>query len=111
MACMMCDSLEDIGDVSQPHVIRTCEECGRQIRLLSPSAHGIGIKVQKGDQVVFPVGSISISANPLKGTGQFTSVGLSWFAESVFGIDITHQSAIKTTFLLYSAGSSARTAA
>jgi len=30
-----------------------------------------------------------MSANPLKGSGQFTSHGLSWFAEMVFGVDIS----------------------
>jgi hypothetical protein len=87
MSCKQCDSLDDITDLSRPFVVRTCT-CGRKIKLRSPGAHGIGFKVEKGDEFTIPAGFITLSANPLKGSGQFTSYGMNWFAEMVFGIDI-----------------------
>jgi hypothetical protein len=36
-----------------------------------------------------PAGFLTMSANPLKGSGQFTSHGLRWFAEMIFGVDIS----------------------
>jgi hypothetical protein len=88
MACNACEKLKDITDLSRPYVVRTCGSCGRKIRLRTPGAHGIGFKVKKGDQVVLPAGFLTLSANPLKGGGQFSSHGLKLFAEMVFGIDI-----------------------
>jgi hypothetical protein len=38
-----------------------------------------------------PASFLAVSANPLKGSGHFTSFGLSWFAELVFGTDISNQ--------------------
>jgi hypothetical protein len=89
MACTECNNLKDITDLTRPYVVRTCGKCGRKIKLRIPGAHGIGFKVEKGDQVVMPAGFLTISANPLKGSGQFTSYGLSWFAEMIFGVDIS----------------------
>jgi Domain of unknown function (DUF4263) len=89
MACTECNNLKDIADLSRPYVVRTCRRCGRKIKLRIPGAHGIGFKVEKGDQVVMPAGFLTMSANPLKSNGQFTSHGLSWFAEMVFGVDIS----------------------
>lgn len=89
MACKACAKLKDITDLSRPYTVRTCKKCGRQIKLRTPGAHGIGIKVKKGEQFVLPAGFLTLSANPLKGSGQFSSHGLSWFAELVFGIDIS----------------------
>lgn len=88
MACKVCEKLDDITDLSRPYVVRTCSECGRKINLRTPGRHGIGIKVNKGDQFVVPAGFLKISANPLKSTGQFSSDGLKWFAEMVFGVDV-----------------------
>jgi Domain of unknown function (DUF4263) len=88
MACTECDSLNDITDLSRPYVVRTCKKCGREIKLRSPGAHGIGIKIRKGDRFVMPAGFLNMSANPLKSGGQFTSHGLKRFAEMVFGVDI-----------------------
>ena len=75
-------------DLSRPYVVRACAKCGRPIKLREPGAHGIGFKINKGDQVVMPAEFLTLSANPLKGTGQFSSHGLKWFAEMVFGIDL-----------------------
>jgi len=88
MTCTNCAKLKDITDLNRPYVIRTCKECGRKIKLQAPGAHGIGIKVKKGDEFVIPPGFLTLSANPLKGSGQFSSHGLNWFAELVFGVDI-----------------------
>jgi hypothetical protein len=50
--------------------------------------HGIGIEIQKGDQVVMPAGWLKIAANPLKSTGQMTEHGLQWFSHLVFAHDL-----------------------
>lgn len=93
MPCTECGSLKDITDLDRPYVVRTCSKCGRKIKLRNPGAHGIGLKVEKGDQFVMPAAFLTLSANPLKGSGQFTPQGLSWFAEMVFGIDISKKAA------------------
>lgn len=88
MACKACEKLKDITDLSRPYVVRTCKKCGRKIKLRNPGRHGIGFKIEKGDQFVMPAGFLTLSANPLKGTGQFSSEGLKWFAEMIFGVDL-----------------------
>jgi hypothetical protein len=88
MTCPACAKLKDISDLSRPYTIRTCEKCGRKINLRKPGAHGVGIEVEKGEQFVMPAGFLSISANPLKGSGNLTRHGLNWFAELTFGVDI-----------------------
>ncbi len=88
MACKSCEKLEDITDLSRPYTVHTCEKCGRKVKQRNPGAHGIGLNVQKGDQVVLPASFLTMSANPLKATGQFSSYGLKWFAEMMFGVDI-----------------------
>jgi hypothetical protein len=89
MACTECNKLKDVTDLSRPYVARTCKKCGRKIKLRTPGAHGIGIKVSEGDEFIMPAGFLTMSANPLKGSGQFTSHGLRWFAEMIFGVDIS----------------------
>lgn len=88
MGCKACEMLSDIADLSRPYVVRTCVTCGRKVNLRNPGAHGIGIKIDKGDQFVMPASFLAFSTNPLKGTGYFSAAGLSWFAELVFGVDI-----------------------
>jgi hypothetical protein len=88
MSCGKCAEVSDISDFDRPYVIRTCEGCGRQIKLRTPGVRGIGIRVEKGDRFVMPAGFLQFAANPLKGSGQFTRPGLDWFAELVFGVDI-----------------------
>jgi hypothetical protein len=89
MACKVCAKLKDITDLSRPYTVRTCKNCGRLIKLRRPGAHNIGLKVEKGEQFVIPTGFLTLSANPLKGSGQFTQHGLNWFAEQVFDVDIS----------------------
>jgi hypothetical protein len=89
MNCEACVKLNDITDLSWPYVVRTCKRCGRKIKLRSAGAHGIGIKVEKGDEFIVPPGYLSLTANPLKRGGHFTSYGLNAFAEQVFSVDIS----------------------
>jgi hypothetical protein len=91
MACNECDKLVDVTDLSLPYVVRTCNKCGREIKLRTLGAHGIGYKIESNELFVIPAGFLKLSANPLESSGQFTSYGLSRFAEMVFGIDIASQ--------------------
>ncbi len=84
MPCKQCMHLIDIIDLSIPYVIRTCLSCGRKINLRDPGENGLGIKIEKGDQFIFPEGYLKISANPLNGIGTLTQAGLAWFAELIF---------------------------
>lgn len=88
MGCPKCSTLEDIADLSQPYVVRTCKDCGRKIKLRTLGAHGIGLEVKKGDRFAMPAEFLKLSANPLKATGRFTRDGIAWFAELVFRTDI-----------------------
>ena len=92
MACNLCEKLKEVKDLSRPHVVRTCRQCGRELKLRNPGRHGIGLKVEKGDRIVMPAEFLALSANPLKGNGQFTAEGLKWFAELVFGVDLATKS-------------------
>lgn len=89
MTCKNCEKLKDISDLNHPYVVRICKKCGRKIKLRTAGAHGIGIKVEKGDEFVMPPGFLALSANPLKQGGHFTSYGLNLFAERVFGVDVS----------------------
>lgn len=88
MACSKCEQWLEITEFSSPYVIRTCPACGRQVKLRQAGEGGRGIKVEKGDQFVFPDGWLKISANPLKGGATFSRYGLEWFAKLVFLADL-----------------------
>ncbi len=88
MLCKSFKYLVDIEDTNRPYVVRTCSECGRKINLREPGDNGHGIKVENGDQFIFPKGWLKMSANPLKSTGHLTRHGLGWFAKLVFIEDI-----------------------
>lgn len=88
MTCESCKHLTDIKDLSSPHVIRTCPDCNRKIKLREVGEKGQGIQVNKGDQFVLPVGWLKISANPLKSRGRLTRQGLEWFAKLIFIEDL-----------------------
>ena len=64
MTCTECNNLQDITDLSQPYVVRTCDKCGRKIKLRTPGPHGMGFHVKTGDEVVLPEVFLRISANP-----------------------------------------------
>ncbi len=81
MSCSQCQHLIDRPDV--PHVIRTCESCGRIMHIHETGKHGRGFNIQKGDQVVIPGNWLNLSFNPLKSTGTFSRSGLQWFAEMI----------------------------
>lgn len=91
---MICDHCKDQVEIERddvPHVLRTCEACGREMRVCEPGDHGIGVKIRKGDRFTIPAGWLKISANPLLGRGQFTKVGLEWFAKLIFLADHPRQ--------------------
>jgi hypothetical protein len=88
MACGSRSAIQDAPETGEPYVVRTCDDCGRKIRVRERGKHGIGIEVKKGDQFVLPEGFIQISANPLKGGGHLSKPGLTWFAEIVFSSDL-----------------------
>ena len=90
LACEKCKHLVDIEGVSSPHIVRTCEGCGRKIKLREPGDNGHGIKVEKGDQFVFPDGWLQISVNPLKGNSTLTKHGLEWFSKLIIVEDLKH---------------------
>jgi hypothetical protein len=83
MGCPICATQPDVNDLNSPYVIRTCSGCGREIKIRKIEKGG-GIKINAGDQLVIPPGFIQIALNPLRGTGQMTRSGASWFASQVF---------------------------
>lgn len=93
MTCAKCEPIAKQTDVKLPHTIRVCTECGDEYPVRELGAHGIGIKVNKGERFVFPQGSISFAANPLKASGHMFKPGLEWFAELVFGVNIATREA------------------
>jgi hypothetical protein len=87
MACEKCEGIVERTDV--PHVIRKCTVCGREMHVLSPGDHGIGIKAEMGDQLVIPGSWLKFALNPLKSTGHLTRAGLAWFAKLIFVGELT----------------------
>jgi hypothetical protein len=71
MACTECNTLKNITDLSRPYVLRICRKCSRKIELRTPVADGMGFNVEEGDQLIIPAGFLTMSANPLKGSGPF----------------------------------------
>ena len=84
-----CAKIEDVTDSGGLYVIRKCGQCGREMKVREPGKHGIGIQIQKGDQVVMPAGWLAISANPLKASGHLSQHGPNWFAQLVFAGDLS----------------------
>lgn len=85
MNCEKCEGIVERTDV--PHVIRKCTGCGRELHVLSPGDHGIGIKAEAGDRLVIPLPKFAL--NPLKSTGHLTRAGLAWFAKLIFIGELT----------------------
>ena len=92
-ACTNCSEILESPDTV--HIVRECPTCGRKLRIANPGKHGIGIKVEKGDQLVIPPGALKISLDPTKSTGTFSNAGLAW-AASMFIVDDLVQK--KTTY-------------
>jgi len=88
MSCNKCKHLLDIQDLSSPYVIRECSDCNRKINLREAGDNGHGIKMEKGDQFIFPKNFIKMSANPLKSTVRLSKGGLEWFAKLIFVNDL-----------------------
>src|ERR1044071_6333032 len=84
MTCTVCEHIRDVLESEGLYVVRSCDHCGRKIKVRESGKHGIGIQIRKGDQVVMPAGWLKIAANPLKGSGHLSSSGLDWFASLVF---------------------------
>lgn len=81
MSCEKCKDIVERPDL--PHVIRKCEQCGRDLHIHEPGKHGRGFNIRKGDQVVIPKGFIKTSLNPLKSNTNFTRAGVAWYAELI----------------------------
>ncbi len=84
MTCKLCKDQVEIENFDLPYVVRKCKSCGREMKIREPGEHGIGIKIQKGDQFIMPSDFIRIHANPLKGTVHISTDGLQWFAKLIF---------------------------
>jgi hypothetical protein len=81
---MICEACKDVIESPDTiHVIRPCPRCGRELRIAERGAHGLGLKVEKGDRLVVPSGALTFSPNPLKSSGHFTKAGLQWYAELI----------------------------
>jgi Domain of unknown function (DUF4263) len=83
---MNCPECIDIVEASEdhPHVVRACKNCGRELRIIEPGEHGIGIKINVGDRFVFPSSYLKFSLNPLKTRGQLTRHGIDWYANLIY---------------------------
>lgn len=88
MSCDACELLEDITDLKWPYTVKTCTSCGRKIKQRRSGEHGIGVVVDHGDSFVMPREFLVLSANPLKGTGEFSQAGLLWFAKLIFDVEL-----------------------
>jgi hypothetical protein len=85
MSCEICIAAEATLNPDAIHVIRRCDACGGDYKTApDPGAHGIGIQIKKGDQLVMPSAALKITANPLKSGGTFSRYGIGWFANLVF---------------------------
>ena len=87
MSCEACRVIEAAVDPNAPHVLRKCATCGSDYRALDRPKDGIGIDVKAGDRFILPAEFIRIAANPLKGSGQLSRAGLTWFAEQMFDLE------------------------
>lgn len=95
MPCEKCEPLEAATNLQAIHVIRVCQFCGDDFHVLELGEDGFGFQVRQGDRVVVPAGAISLAVNPLKGSGQFSREGISWFAQQIFVGDIAKRENIE----------------
>lgn len=89
MTCKTCEHIIDRPEIV--HVLRTCSECGREMRVHEPGEHGLGFKVEKGDRVVLPAGALQFAFDPRRASGHFFKGGISWFAKMIFVDDLPSQ--------------------
>lgn len=81
MSCPECEKITQRPDL--PHVLRKCEHCEAELRIHEPGKHGIGFRIEKGDEIIVPRGWLKFSLNPLQSSGQFTRKGVQWFAKLI----------------------------
>jgi hypothetical protein len=63
-----------------PHTRRSCPDCGGpKYGLAGPE----GLRVEEGNQVVIPAGSIRLSLDRNLSTGRFSRPGLAWFVNTM----------------------------
>jgi len=62
------------------HVERACKDCGKSIFVSEPGEDGKGIKINKGDKLTFPAGSINLSLKPKAGSHLFKP-GVNWLVK------------------------------
>ena len=86
MSCDLCVDVIERFDV--PHVVKTCSGCGRELHVVVPGDHGIGLRVEAGERICIPEGWLQFSANPLQSRGMFTRYGLESFVASFFLEDL-----------------------
>jgi hypothetical protein len=54
------------------------------MHIVEQGKHGIGLKINPGDQVQIPDGWMTMSLDPTKSRGQFTPHGMDWFSKLLF---------------------------
>lgn len=77
--CPTCEKV--VESPNTIHVIRACEQCGREMRVFEPGDHGRGMRVRPGDRPVIPPEALQMSLNPLKSKAHFSRAGVHWFWE------------------------------
>lgn len=80
--CEQCCNVVERQNV--PHVIRKCEECGREMHVVETGEHGKGIVIRKGDRFSMPTSWLNLSMNPLTSKMFFSRAGLEMAAETIF---------------------------
>lgn len=94
--CENCSNFSGLINPLTLYTVRTCKVCGREYAVQEPGEEGFGIKIREGERVVLAKEALKISPNPLKGSGQFSRYGVSWFATLVFGSDLLNADQLRT---------------
>jgi hypothetical protein len=76
--CPTCAGRNVAPDV--PHTRRPCPDCGGPVYGVPGSE---SLRVEEGDQVVIPAGSIRLSLDQDLSTARFSRPGLTWFVSTM----------------------------